>query len=83
MLLLYVQMLQVVYLIGVTELHVTNVDFMAHIARNSVIFSDPRKKIIYIYMAPPLAVYTYMRIVTRLLSGKVRSASICGCPVSC
>lgn len=51
MLLLYVQMLQVVYLMGVTELHVINVDFMAHIARNSVIFSDSRKKnYIYIWL---------------------------------
>ena len=38
-------MLQVVYLIGVTELHVINVDFGAHISGNSWrSFSDSRKK---------------------------------------
>lgn len=45
MLLLQIQKLQVDYLIGVTVLHVIDVDFRAPITRSSLSsFSDSRKK---------------------------------------
>jgi len=40
------------------------------------------KKIIDLKYVASVAVWTYLRNVTRLLGEKVRSASVCGCPHS-
>lgn len=50
MLLLLIYVLQVVYLTGVTELHVINVKFRVHIAGNSLgSFWESRKKILNVW----------------------------------